>query len=206
MRKIDYKGRDEWDAQQEKENHEEAQKHFQKTITARKPDLLLPPKAEVGRAQWYQALRRRGADTEREAKAAGHFYVWRMTTGLYRQAVLRALGLDLTDGELLAYLAKAFSSPEFEECAVKIEGRTYYWMSLQATVRALPLLNIASKEWMYQRLRNLVKAGVLFSHPIDITRGDARPHPAEFNSPGRWTVYALDQKVMEVLKEPVEAP
>ena len=161
-------------------------------------------KAEIDRAQWYQALRRRGRETAREAKAAGHYYVWRVTSGQYQQAVLRALGLDLTDGELLAYLAHAFSSPEYEENAVEIEGRTYYWMSLQATVRALPLLGVASKDWMYQRFRKLVKTGVLFSHTIDITRGDARPRPDEYKTPGRYTLYALDEKVMDVLTAPVE--
>lgn len=164
MRKIDYKAHLEWDAVQRAEQRKEAQERFRKTIAARKPDLLPPPPgSEVARASWYPTLYRRSRETAREAKEEGRYYVWRVTSGLYQQAVLRALGLDLTDGELLAYLAHAFSSPEYEKNAVEIDGRTYYWMSLQATVRALPLLGVASRDWMYQRFRKLVKAGALFS-------------------------------------------
>lgn len=204
MGKIDYRAHRERDAELRAEERKEAQEHRQKTIAARKPDVIPPPKDMIDRVPWYNALRRRGKDTAREAKEAGHYYVWHVTSGKYHQAVLRALGLDLTDGELLAYLAHAFSRPEFKENAVEIDGRTYYWMSLPATVRALPLLGVASRDWMYQRLRMLVKAGVLFSHTIDIRSGDPRPRPGEFRNPGRWTVYRLDEKVMEVLKEPVE--
>ncbi|MCX7038082.1 MAG: hypothetical protein NT005_02955 [Spirochaetes bacterium] len=204
MRKIDYKARLEWDAQQRAEGRTEAQEHFQETIAARKPDLIPPPEAGSDRSKWYLALRGRGVDTAREAKAAGHYYVWRVTSGRYQQAILRALGLDLTDGELLAYLEHAFSTREYKEHAVEFEGRAYHWVSLQATARALPVLRVRSRDWMYQRFRKLVKAGVLFSHTIDITKDDVRPHPAEFNNTGRYTLYALDEKVMEVLKEPVE--
>lgn len=206
MGKIDYQAHLDWDAELREKASKEAQERFQGTIAARRPDILRPPESDsgAGRGAWYYDLRRRRRDTEREAKEAGYFYAWRVTSGLYHQAVLRALGLDLTDGELLAHLAYAFSRPEFMANAVVLEGRTYYWMSLKATARALPVLGIASKEWMYRRFQKLVKAGVLFSHTIDISRGDLRPRPGEFKSPGRYTLYAPDEKVMEVLKEAVE--
>ena len=79
-------------------------------------------------------------------------------------------------------------------------------MSRQATVRALPLLGVASKDWIYQRFRKLVKNGVLFSHPIDITEGDGRPRPDEYKTSGRYTLYALDEKVMDVLTSPWRRP
>jgi hypothetical protein len=200
MDKIDYKTHLEVNEEQKAEQYAATQKQFQKTMAAKKMEVIAAPESG-DRTQWYNTLRRRARETAKAAKDEGYFYVYHVTVQKYQQAMLHALGLTVADAELLAYFERAFKSAEYKKYAREHEGRTYFWVSRSSIVRAFPLLGVTSDQWMYEKMKKLLKAGVMFSHTFAIKSGESRP--AGFAA-GQRALYAVDDLLLEVLKETVD--
>lgn len=77
-------------------------------------------------------------------------------------AMKLGLNLDFNDMAILFYIAD-FCHSGFAE-TIKKNGETYYWISHNQILQALPMLGIKTKTGLIRKIKKLIDANLLIKH------------------------------------------
>lgn len=79
------------------------------------------------------------------------------------------LNIDIIDASIFCFI-DAFSKKSKVKTTI-YEGKVYYYISWKELVRQMPILGISSRSGIFKRIKNLIDADLIESHPDNGTTG-----------------------------------
>lgn len=73
-------------------------------------------------------------------------------------AIASGFDLDLVDLALFDFVSRYAHAPEVARLVE--DGKVYYWVAYAKIIEEMPLLGLKTKDAVYRRIRNLIRAGV----------------------------------------------